>query len=266
MSSMFDPRSSLQMPWAWKAWIMVINDAAPSTMAASTTWPWPERAASSSAATMPKASNMPPPPKSPTRFSGGTGAESARPMRPQGAPDGDVVDVVTGHGRHRPVLTPARHAPVDQTGVAGEAGLGSDAQALGHTGPEAFDQPVGLGHQPEHELQRVGVLQVDAHRGTGSVEQVPVRPRARGLHLLPPLHCAGSRPLQPQHLRPGVGQHHARVGGRPDARQLNDLDPAQRSGAVSHRRIVTRAAHDGQAERASCAKLGPCQPRAPLDE
>ncbi len=49
-------------------------------MAASTTWPWPERAASSNAATMPKASSMPPPPKSPTRFSGGTGAESARPI------------------------------------------------------------------------------------------------------------------------------------------------------------------------------------------
>ncbi len=79
MSSMFAPRSSFQMPWAWKAWIIVMSDAAPSTMAASTTWPSPERAASSSAATMPKASSMPPPPKSPTRLSGGTGAESARP-------------------------------------------------------------------------------------------------------------------------------------------------------------------------------------------
>ena len=57
-----------------------MSDAAPSTMAASTTWPSPERAASSRAATMPKASSMPPPPKSPTRFSGGTGAESARPI------------------------------------------------------------------------------------------------------------------------------------------------------------------------------------------
>ncbi len=79
MSSMFDPRSSFQMPNEWKAWIIVMREAAPSTMAASTTWPSPERADSSRAATMPKASNMPPPPKSPNRFSGGTGAESARP-------------------------------------------------------------------------------------------------------------------------------------------------------------------------------------------
>ena len=57
-----------------------MRQAAPSTMAASTTCPSPERAASSSAATMPNASSMPPPPKSPTMFSGGTGAESARPI------------------------------------------------------------------------------------------------------------------------------------------------------------------------------------------
>ena len=53
---------------------------APSTIAASTTWPWPERCASSSAQTMPNASSMPPPPKSPTRLSGGTGASPARPI------------------------------------------------------------------------------------------------------------------------------------------------------------------------------------------
>ena len=45
-------------------------------MAASTTWPRPERAASSIAQTMPKARYMAPPPKSPTRFSGGTGGPS----------------------------------------------------------------------------------------------------------------------------------------------------------------------------------------------
>ena len=244
---------------------MVMSGAAPSTMAASTTWPSPERAASSRAATMPKASSMPPPPKSPTRFSGGTGRRVGPAHRPQGAADGDVVDVVAGHGRHRPVLSPAGHASVDQAAVPGEAGVGPEAQSLGHAGAETLDQPVGLLDQPEHELHCVWVLQVDADRGAGPVQQVPVRPGARGPELLAPLDRARRCPLQPQDLRAGVGQHHAGEGRRPDARQLDDLDPAQRSTAVGHRRIVTRAAHDGQAGPA-CAKLGACPPPAPPDE
>ena len=61
-------------------YISAIRVAEPSTMAASTTWPLPDFCASSSAHTTPKARNMPPPPKSPTRFSGGTGASPLRPM------------------------------------------------------------------------------------------------------------------------------------------------------------------------------------------
>src|ERR1700684_2833643 len=120
---MFAPRSLFHMPDAWKAWIIVIKMAAPSTMAASTTWPWPERAASSSADTMPKASSIPPPPQSPTRFSGGTGAESARPQGPPPPADGDVVDVVTGPRGQRTVLAPPGHAPVDERRVPGQAGV-----------------------------------------------------------------------------------------------------------------------------------------------
>jgi hypothetical protein len=59
---------------------MVASSDAPSTIAASTTWPRPERCASSSAQTMPKPSSMPPPPKSPIRLSGGTGGSPARPI------------------------------------------------------------------------------------------------------------------------------------------------------------------------------------------
>ena len=59
---------------------IVASSEAPSTIAASTTWPLPERCASTSAQAMPNASSMPPPPKSPTRLSGGTGAPPARPM------------------------------------------------------------------------------------------------------------------------------------------------------------------------------------------
>ncbi|OPZ01185.1 MAG: hypothetical protein BWZ09_02774 [Alphaproteobacteria bacterium ADurb.BinA305] len=67
------PRVLCQKP-DWNApYIMVISAEAPSTIAASTTCPLPEACASSIAHTTPKASSIPPPPKSPIRLSGTTG-------------------------------------------------------------------------------------------------------------------------------------------------------------------------------------------------
>ena len=77
---MLVPRSSCQTPADRRVYVIAMSAADPSTMAASTTWPAPVVRALRMAASMPKASSMPPPPKSPTRLSGGTGAESARPM------------------------------------------------------------------------------------------------------------------------------------------------------------------------------------------
>ena len=56
-----------------------MSSAEPSTIAASTTWPQPERSRSSSAASTPTASSMPPPAKSPSRFIGAYGRSPARP-------------------------------------------------------------------------------------------------------------------------------------------------------------------------------------------
>jgi len=61
-------------------YIIVIRLETPSTIAASTTWPRPDERASSMAQTMPNARYMAPPPKSPTRLSGGTGGPSFEPM------------------------------------------------------------------------------------------------------------------------------------------------------------------------------------------
>ena len=73
------PRSSVNIPVWRKACIIVISTAEPSTIAASTTWPFPERCRSTSAHTTPNASSMPPPPKSPTRLRGGSGFSPRRP-------------------------------------------------------------------------------------------------------------------------------------------------------------------------------------------
>ena len=74
MSSRFVPRSSFHNPDAFIDQNMFMSEAAPSTMAVSTTWPRPDCLTSSRAHTSPKARYIPPPPKSPTRLSGGTGA------------------------------------------------------------------------------------------------------------------------------------------------------------------------------------------------
>ena len=94
----------------------------------------------------------------------------------------DVVDVVAGGLRHRTVLAPAGHAAVDELRVAGEADVGTEAEALGHARPVALDQRVGLLDQPQHQLDAFGVLQVDADRAPAAVQRLEVRlvERARG--------------------------------------------------------------------------------------
>jgi hypothetical protein len=77
---MFTPRSSLHMPIARNAQIIVESALEPSTMAASMIWPLPDRSRSHSADRMPTTRNIEPPPKSPTRLSGGTGRSPARPI------------------------------------------------------------------------------------------------------------------------------------------------------------------------------------------
>ena len=73
-------RSARQEPDPIIPKIIAPRVAAPSTIAASTTWPRPDLFASKSAASIPTVSNMPPPPKSATRLSGGEGGRSAEPI------------------------------------------------------------------------------------------------------------------------------------------------------------------------------------------
>ena len=77
---MFEPRSSFHTPAECMPTTAASSSAEPSVIAASTTWPLPDFCASSRPATTPRASSMPPPPKSPTRLSGGTGLPPLLPI------------------------------------------------------------------------------------------------------------------------------------------------------------------------------------------
>ena len=222
VSRMLTPRSSFHPPIAIIPCMKVVSTAVPSTMAASTTWPLPDVRASTTPHTMPKASSMPPPPKSPTRLSGGCGRSSGRPMAPRAPGDGDVVHVVAGHLGHGPVLAPARHAAVHEARVAGEARIGADAQALGDAGPEALDERVGLLDQRQHGLDALGVLQVDADRAAAAVHDV-----LRRVGRIATPHVAGA--VDAHDVGAHVGEHHRRERPRADAGDLDDSNSGERS-------------------------------------
>ena len=67
-------------PAAIRPWSMLVSETAPSTIAASTIWPRPLSRAWITAQRTPNARSMPPPPKSPSKFTGGTGRSPARPI------------------------------------------------------------------------------------------------------------------------------------------------------------------------------------------
>ncbi len=141
----------------------------------------------------------------------------------EGAGDRDVVHVVAGHLRPRSVLAPAGHPAVDQPRVAGQARVGAEPEPLGRAGPQALDQDVGALDEPQHRLDGGRLLEVEGDARAAAVEQV--RPPQ-------PEHPA-ARPVDPDHVGAEVGEQHARVRPRPDARDLHHLHAPQRPGALA---------------------------------
>ena len=144
------------MPSAWKPHIIVMSIAEPSTIAASITWPWPERPASTSAHATPNAMQHAAATEVADDVDRRRRLRAGPPEVRERAAERDVVDVVPGGLRVRTVLAPAGHAAVDELRVPGEAGVGPDAEPLGHAGPEALDERIGLLDEREHRLDPVG--------------------------------------------------------------------------------------------------------------
>ena len=144
------PARRAHWPCPWNAQIICISRLVPSTMAASTTWPRPDARASQQRG------------EDTDQQQHGAAAEVAdevqrqhRPVagpadRVQGAGERDVVDVVAGVPRQRPVLAPAGHPAVDQPRVAGVAVGRPDPEALGDARPVALDQHVRVLDQTQH--------------------------------------------------------------------------------------------------------------------
>src|SRR6202011_5600328 len=105
--------------------------------------------------------------------------------------------------------------------VAGQARVGSDPETFGDTGPEAFDERVGLLHETHQRLDTVGILEIDADRAPAAVDDVLVLTRE--------IAGDGLRALDPHDVGPQVGEDHRRERSGPDARDLDDLDALERA-------------------------------------
>ena len=134
----------------------------------------------------------------------------------------NVIDVVARRLRQGAVLAPAGHAAIDQSGVASKAGVRSQSQTFHNAGTEAFEQDIGPGHKVEHSLRGTRLLEVD-RRGAPPPRQ-DVEARFDHFH-----HFAAAVPVDAEHLRPHVGQHHGAKRRRPQTGDFDDLDSRQRS-------------------------------------
>ena len=174
------------------------------------------------------ASSIPPPPKSPTRFSGGSGLSPRPPDRVQHAGQCDVVDVVPGRFcQPRPILPPAGHAPINQPLVASETDLRSDAQPLRHAWAERLHQSIGPVGQPQHHLRGAWFPQID------SASERRLRVMHGVAWIAESLRPVRTHPIHPDHVSAEVAQHHRRHRPRPDAGQLDQPDPGQRTHHLS---------------------------------
>ena len=141
--------------------IIDMRYAAPSTIAASTTWPFARAARFEHPAHHAEGQEHAAAAEVADHVDRRRGRLPGAPEVRERAGERDVVDVVTGGLRERTVLAPPGHAPVHEPRVAREAHVGPEPESLGDAGPVPLDERVGPLHQPQHGLDAVGVLEVD---------------------------------------------------------------------------------------------------------
>ena len=130
--------------------------------------------------------------------------------------DRDVVDVVPGDLRQRPVLAPAGHAAVNKTRIARVAFGRPQPEPLHDTGAKAFDQHVGIRHDVEHLLRCASRAQVDAQRAAPARKDVVRIVRRAG-------------PRNANDLGAHVSKQHGAKRGGADACHLDHPEPLERT-------------------------------------
>ncbi len=139
-----------------------------------------------------------------------------------GTRQGDVVEIVPGGLRQRPLLAPAGDPAVDEPRIAGEAILGAETEPLGHPRAEPLDQRIGALDEAQGERLAVRMLEVERQASPPAQQQI-IAQRTRDAEI------ASAWPIDAQHRGTQVGEQHPAHWPRPDARQFDDFDPGERS-------------------------------------
>ena len=135
------------------------------------------------------------------------------PDRVEHAGERDVVDVVAGARRERAVLAPAGHAAVDELRIRGEQDVGTEAEALHHARPEAFDERVRLLREQQRGGDAVFRLEIQRHGAAPAQHDI-------GGALSSESETGIARPVDEQHVGAHVGEHHPAERARPDRLEL----------------------------------------------
>ena len=238
---------------------MVMSEAAPSTIAASTTCPLPERADLHERGGDAEGEQHPAAAEVADQVQRRDRPLPRPPDGPQGAPDGDVVDVVPGRTGPRAVLAPAGHPAVDEARVRGPGRRRA-------RGPCRSATP---GRKPS--TQRVGRSppgRGPAPTPPGRFRSTPIEVRLRRRRSEPTVPRPDAAPagrVMRSTSAPASASSIDAVGHRADAAQLDDPShpPAVRSwvdGARSGRGRSNRVGC-GRLRRVATHRGGPPRPR-----
>ena len=162
----------------------------------------------------------------------------ARPHRPLSGMAGDRHDaahrldlaVVGGGGALGAGLAEARHRAIDEPRVQPRQHLVADAHPVHDAGAEVLHHHVGLGGEAVHDLDRLGLgevegeialVGVDGHPGGGHVARRPLLVERAAAHVLP------ARPLDLDHVGAEQRQLVAAEGACEHLREVEDADAGE---------------------------------------
>jgi hypothetical protein len=148
---------------------------------------------------------------------------------------------------------PAAAAPVDEPGVPAAALVGPDAHPLDDAGSEALDEGVGLGRQPQHDLDIVLRLQIDGdgttapRQGAGRITADTARP-------------ARHQSIDPDHVGAEIAQQ---LPAQRNGAQRGELDHPQARERSTHGLLLVRPDARRTACRCACRPAPAPPPRSP---
>ena len=126
----------------------------------------------------------------------------------------DVIDVMARQRRHRSVLAPAGHSTDHQFGIDRQQHVRANPHPFNHTRTIAFDQRIGGFDQILQMLDRRRILEVQLDPLAVAVQDVAVAAVAKP--------ACGAGPLNPDHPRTMIGQHHSAERPRSNAGQFDN--------------------------------------------